>query len=178
RSYAREREERRLTQRRYSRTFGLTARTLEQDIQRLCQQIWQHQLERNFLDSIPPVTPWNIVPEYYRLFLHVFKGHHPPNASPTSTMAGDAQLNFLHKVMDPVISVNSRFGVDALIAEWLTVAQVQQDIAVRLLHLDYPEENVILAKIRTYTTITDEMLRREFPCFVGRSKGLYTCRLA
>ncbi|OWZ15305.1 hypothetical protein PHMEG_00011081 [Phytophthora megakarya] len=86
-------------------------------------------------------------------------------------------MTFLYEVMSPDVSVNSGFGVDAIIQEWVAMPLMHQDITVRLVRLEYDEENVILATTKAYTTITKEMLRCEFPCFFDRNHDHQTPRL-
>ncbi|OWZ02352.1 hypothetical protein PHMEG_00026098 [Phytophthora megakarya] len=178
RSYERQIEELKRNQFRYRQKFRLIAESLERDIQRLREQIQQHELERQLLVSRPPTstTPWSVVSEYYRLFRNGIKGTPLPNSTSNQTTC-DVQMNFLSMVMSPVVSVNSGFGVDTIIQEWLAVPLMHQDLTVRLIRLEYDEGNVILATVKSSTTITEEMLRCEFPFSVDRTNDDQTSRL-
>ncbi|OWZ18121.1 hypothetical protein PHMEG_0007845 [Phytophthora megakarya] len=174
RSYARQREGRRRNQQRYRKKFDINIAALEQDVLWLHQQVRQHELEYQLLVSHPPtfVTPWNVISEYYRLFRDGYKGSKTPNSTskPSTCKQGDAQMDFLHKVMAPNVSINSGFGVEALIEEWLAVQQIHRDITVCLFRLDYDQDTAIVAAIKSYALITEEMLLFAFPYFSDRSK--------
>ncbi|OWY90326.1 hypothetical protein PHMEG_00041592, partial [Phytophthora megakarya] len=125
------------------------------------------------------MTPWIVVSEYFRLFRNGIKETPLLNSTSMQTICeqGEIQMNFLNKVMSPDVSVNSGFGVDTLIQEWLSVPLMNQDLTVRLARLEYDEGNMILATVKACTTITEEMLRSEFPYFVDRSHDHQSSRL-
>ncbi|OWY91295.1 hypothetical protein PHMEG_00040185 [Phytophthora megakarya] len=178
-----QREQRRNSQQRYRRKKRQIVVSLAQDVQRLRLQILKHELERRILGSRPPtsVTPWIVVSEYYRLFRNGLNRPQTPAPSsvskPTSYERDGTQINFLREVMSPDVSVNSGFGVDALIQEWSAVPLMYQDIAVHLVRLEYNGAHTILATVKACITITEEMLRWEFPYFVDRSQDHQTSRL-
>ncbi|OWZ03994.1 hypothetical protein PHMEG_00024185 [Phytophthora megakarya] len=181
RSITREREQRRITQLKYRTKNRQIPLSLEHDIQQLRQQIQRHEVQRRNLVSVSPtiVTPWIVVSEYFRLFRNGFKGSQasPSNFTSNQTPYEETQMNFLREFFSPRISVNSGFGLDALIQEWLAVPLMCQDMTVHLLRLEYDEGNTILAFIQTCATITAEMLRCEFPYFVDRQQDHKTFRL-
>ncbi|OWZ08665.1 hypothetical protein PHMEG_00018749 [Phytophthora megakarya] len=119
-------------------------------------------------------TPWIIVSEYYRLFRNGCKVSQPIQLASTSkdTIHDNChvQMDFLHKVMAPDVRINSGFGVDAIVQEWLAVPEANRNITVRLLQLEYDERSAMMATIQSCIIITEHMLRCEFPYF-GDNQG-------
>ncbi|OWZ02991.1 hypothetical protein PHMEG_00025354 [Phytophthora megakarya] len=181
RSYDRQIEERKRNQLRYRQKFGLIAESLERDIQQLREQIQQHELERRLLVSRPPtsVTPWIIVSEYFRLFRNGVKRTplQISTSKQTTCEQGEIQMTFLNKVMSPDVSVNSGFGVETIIQEWLSMTLKHQDLTVRLIRLEYDERNMILATVKSSITITEEMFLPESPLIVNRNHDHQTSPL-
>ncbi|KAF1779819.1 hypothetical protein GQ600_15701 [Phytophthora cactorum] len=161
-SEAKVREQRRVTQQRYRKKMDQRTKSLENDTLRLQEEIHRLELQYNCLISQTPTeeTPWSVVAEYYRLFRY---GSQVPESTKQALYLKEAQIqtNFLHRTMAQTISVNSGFGIDALLQEWRFVPRMAGDLTVQLLRLEYDDRAAMLATVKVFVTITERYAASE-----------------
>lgn len=160
------RENRRLTQQRYRKKIDQRAESLEHDRQRLQAEIQRLELHYKCLvfGTSSQETPWSVVAEYYRLFRLGSK----ISKSPKQPKEGQVQMSFLHRVMAPDVSVNSGFGIDALVEEWRFIPQT----TVQLLQLTYDGSTTMLASVKLLITFTEVLMRISFSHLVDTDNKL------
>ncbi|KAG6954592.1 hypothetical protein JG688_00012271 [Phytophthora aleatoria] len=172
-SEAKVREQRRVTQQRYRKKMDQRTKSLENDTLRLQEETHRLELQYNCLISQTPTeeTPWSVVAEYYRLFRY---GSQVPESTKQALYLNEAQIqtNFLHRTMAQTISVNSGFGIDALLQEWRFVPPMAGDLTVQLLRLEYDDRAAMLATVKVFVTITEDMLRLSFSHLVSTDNRL------
>ncbi|OWY97627.1 hypothetical protein PHMEG_00031796 [Phytophthora megakarya] len=65
--------------------------------------------------------------------------------------------------MAPDVSANIGFGVDAMLDDWKLLSRNLDDLHIQLLRLENDEKDNIVAYVRGTATMTESMLRNEFP---------------
>ncbi|OWZ08691.1 hypothetical protein PHMEG_00018721 [Phytophthora megakarya] len=121
----------------------------------------QHQV---LLAGIPTkTTPWSAVVTYWDIFRNGLKRSRHLQGPTITLDATDFQKNFLHSVMAANVSANTGFGVEAIFDDWKLLSRNIDDLDIQLLRLENDEKDSIVAYVRGTATMTESMLRNEFP---------------
>ncbi|OWZ12627.1 hypothetical protein PHMEG_00014185 [Phytophthora megakarya] len=159
------RRRQRETQRRYRKRIDDRAVHLAKNTNQLKSEIQKLTVKHQVLLAGVPskTTPWSVVVSYYDLFQNGLKQPKHLQKIKNTQDSNGVHKNFLHTVMNPKVSVNAGFGADAVLEDWRLLAQNIEDLDVRIVRLENVDENNIIAYVRGTTTITEAMLRNEFP---------------
>ncbi|KAG7375505.1 von Willebrand factor A domain-containing protein 8 [Phytophthora pseudosyringae] len=152
------RERRRLHQARYRKKQQESTLILEEDVQKLREEIRSLTLRRQNADMgiSTSLDIWGVATEYFRLFRNGFRS--PPEA--VNTFA----LEFLRKSMASDVVSGLMCGPEAILQNWKLFSMCFDDVCVDLERLDKGATSTILVAIATTSvTISKETLRLLFP---------------
>ncbi|KAJ8525319.1 hypothetical protein ON010_g15796 [Phytophthora cinnamomi] len=144
---------RRMSQRRYRKKIDDRVTTLENDVDRLREEVERIEMNLHVSTAYPSTTLWKVVTEYFRLF------RYGRNVQTSRNLFGDdAQLKFLQETMAPDVTSNQGYGVDALLKDWSSLSLRHESLEVQLARVQYEVQSVIVADVIIFTTINERML--------------------